>query len=99
MLLTSAIKGIVPVDDYRGLATAEESYFDWLTNANEVEIGNLLIQAALFDDGADRIWGGTDDAGVNIKALATVPASRAEELWGESIQVSASQVGRAFNLI
>lgn len=96
---TAAVKAVVDAAEFQTLAPSEESYLVWVTDGEFVETASPLIQAALFKGGAAEIWGAQDVSGQKILDLATIPASRAMQLWREGISITAGNVGRAFNLL
>ncbi len=97
-LSTASIKAVVLSPDYLGLGPSEESYLNWVTAGEMVELAQA-VQDAIFKGGSEEIWGPQNVSGQNILDLATEPASRAEELWGEGRNITLGEIGRASNLV
>ena len=95
---TPELKGVVDASEYQGLSPSEESYLNWLTTGEWTDM-TAESQSALFNGGANRIWGVSSASAAAIEGLATVPFSRAFNLFTEGKSVSVGEIGRAFNEI
>jgi len=100
---TGDIRSDVEFDWFDGLVTAEQAWFEWLTQNGVVKVNAHMLQqlAGIPTTGSNSIWAAADRTAANaaMAALMQFQGSRAQELWGEGRTVSAGDVGRAFNEI
>jgi len=99
---TGDIRSSLEFDAFDGLVTAEQAWFEWLTANGSIAINDhMLQQLAGIPTADDSIWALQERAVANaaMAALMQFQGGRAEELWGVGTNISASQVGAAFNLI
>lgn len=106
------VRAGVTYDAYNTLAIDEQEWLTWMTpNGGEFRVtadmklqlsGRGLTSNGVAGSGNDSnsFWAAAHrgDMAPAMLALIEVPGSRAGVLWGESITVSASNVGHAANL-
>ena len=97
---TGDIRASVTFEGFDGLVTAEQAWFEWLTQNGVIPVNEeILQQLAGIPTANSSIWASAERTEMNaaMTALMQFQGSRAEVLWGEGTNITASQVGAAAN--
>lgn len=90
---TTEILAVLVGTEILALSQANRDMLTVLTSTAQVKTGSATLRAAIA-----AIFGGATTSRANLVALTTKSCSRAAALWGEGIQISASDVGLALEL-
>jgi len=92
-VLTASVLAAVPIAELKALAAADREIFRLYVQTGELPVNDANVVGAFLD-----LFGPGTEARANLNALRTRPASRAEELFGEGVEVFYYDVGQARQL-
>lgn len=93
------VRAQTPYAAFDGLTAGEETWLQWITQGEEIAVTADSL-ANLAGIGGTSKWAAANRAVMDprMAALMQYTGSRAEQLWGEGVQVSFSQISAAANV-